>query len=246
LKKVDIDTLFGLWPYADIDISLERLLQVMRENDVRIAVTTSVRGFTCDFEGGNDDTLTAAADHAELIPAATIDPRQCFHSSEEVRRMIDREVKLFRFFPFAQEWPIHYSPFEAILRELDEYDEVVVMIPASAITSQARLGDVTTIEECVSKYGFRTVLLDVNYPAFAETILAMKRNSNLYVETRRLMPADALERFVDEIGEERILFGSGAPLKSIRSAVKPIEASSLTREQKQKILCKNASKLLRL
>jgi predicted TIM-barrel fold metal-dependent hydrolase len=69
---------------------------------------------------------------------------------------------------------------------------------------------------------------------------------NLYIESSRLISGftGLLERIVDAISPERLLFGSGSPFKEILPAILKIEHSKLNNVDKNNIAVTNSLKLL--
>lgn len=78
-------------------------------------------------------------------------------------------------------------------------------------------------------------------------ILAAKPHPNLFVDTSGAAPeAGILERAVDELGPERILYGSDVPVRDFRVAIARVTGSSLDAETRRRILFENARRLLKL
>ena len=74
------------------------------------------------------------------------------------------------------------------------------------------------------------------------------RHGNVYVDTssaRSIMPG-LVEWAVQEIGADRILFGSDTPLYSVAMQRARIDTAAITDAERQLILCENARKLLGL
>jgi predicted TIM-barrel fold metal-dependent hydrolase len=72
----------------------------------------------------------------------------------------------------------------------------------------------------------------------------MNLNKNLYIDSYLFSSPDSFDVLKKGAGCDRILFGSGAPLKYINSAIQIIEKSNLNEDDKNKIFYSNLKKLL--
>ena len=61
--RLDVSTLFGVWPKRKADIALPTLLALLREHHITRACALSASGIFYDFGEGNVETLAAAAEH---------------------------------------------------------------------------------------------------------------------------------------------------------------------------------------
>lgn len=86
MEIVDVNTLFGTWPRANRDVSLNTLLDLMSRHNVVETCSLSARGIFYDFHEGNDETLAACKAHPSIIPVATLN----------FTRILDGEKKLNR------------------------------------------------------------------------------------------------------------------------------------------------------
>jgi predicted TIM-barrel fold metal-dependent hydrolase len=77
-----------------------------------------------------------------------------------------------------------------------------------------------------------------------EVLSVMKSDAKIYLETHMLNSPDVIELAVNEVGVERLVFGSSAPLKYFSSALMPILGSGLSDEQKGAILGGNIRRLI--
>jgi predicted TIM-barrel fold metal-dependent hydrolase len=229
---------FGVWPKRQADIALSTLLSQMQRFGVRRACTLSAAGIFYDFVEGNAETLAAIDAHPELIPVGTVNPCRWLGCLDEARRLIDRGVQLFRFFPQYQEWHIGQAPFRKLLREVLAPAGVALMLPADmGITA---LGDMArAIANPVIVESFR-------YAVLSEAIVVMQEVPNIYVETHMINSPNWVELLKAEVGLDRILFGSNAPLAYVSAALAQIEYAEVSETDKDALLGGNLQRLLQL
>src|ERR687884_451931 len=111
---VDINTLFGPWPAAASDLSVEDLAGLMHRHGVGTCCTLSTVGLLLDHQAGNAATRAACAENPRLAPVATINPQCYFGGDAGLARLRADGFKLARFFPGLQGWDVDYAPFIAL------------------------------------------------------------------------------------------------------------------------------------
>ena len=82
------------------------------------------------------------------------------------------------------------------------------------------------------------------YPHLAELIAVMQDNPRLHAETHLIGGLDSIDVLAREVGADRLLFGSGAPLYCIRAATLPIQNAPLAEQDKERIFGGNVRDLL--
>lgn len=235
---LDVNTIFGFWPKRKADIRLETLLRLMQEKGIRQACTLSARAVFYDFVEGNQETLAAAQAHPQLIPVGTVNPCRWLGCIDEARRLIDQGVRLFRFFPQYQEWNIGQAPFRKLLREVLADSDVALMFPAEM--GFTAIGDMAaTIRNPVIVESFR-------YSSLAEAIVVMQEVPNVLIETHLINSPNWVELLKAEVGVDRIVFGSNAPLSYISAATAQIEGAQVPEEDKALIFGGNLRRILGL
>jgi predicted TIM-barrel fold metal-dependent hydrolase len=232
----DVSTVFGVWPKRRADISLPTLRRLMREHHITRACTLSAAGIFYDFIEGNNETLAVAAAHPELTPVGTVNPCRWLGCLDEARRLIDQGVRLFRFFPQFQEWHINQAPFRKLLREALAPAGVVLMLPAD-------LG-FTTIGDMAAAIPNPVIIEAFKYSFLAEAIVVMQETANIYIETHMINSPNWVELLKAEVGVERLIFGSNAPLAYVSAATAQIEHASISAADKALIFGGNLGRLL--
>jgi hypothetical protein len=234
----DVSTLFGVWPKRSADIALPTLLRRLRDHNIARACALSAAGIFYDFVEGNAETLAAAAAHPELVPVGTVSPCRWLGCLDEARRLIDLGVTVFRFFPQYQEWHISQAPFRKLLREVLAPAGVTLMLPAE-------LG-FTTIGDMAAGLPNAIIVESFRYASLSEAIVVMQEQPNIYVETHLINSPNWVELLKAEVGIDRLIFGSNAPLAYVSAATAQIEYASISDDDKDLIFGGNLSRLLGL
>lgn len=234
---LDANTVFGFWPKRKLDASAATLVSRLTATGVDRALTCSIRGWLYDFKEGNDETMKTCADSGgRLLPVATINPSTFFGTIEEVDRVVSMGFRVVRFFPTEQEWTVTQRHFGRLLAKLAG-SKLVLMVPSSQGFSA-----IASVFEGVPN----NVIIESKraYPHTAEMIVVMQETPNLYVETHSIGGMDYICTLTHEIGDDRLLFGSGAPQRCISSALLPILKADISDESKARILSGNLCRLM--
>ncbi|MCS7254393.1 MAG: amidohydrolase family protein [Armatimonadota bacterium] len=230
---IDCNTVVGFWVRRQVDSSAEALLKIMDKYGVVRALCVSTTAIFYDYRQGNEETLSIARrSNFRLYPVATVDPREYINCFKEIELRARQGWRLFRFFPDLQGWTVRYAPFRDIAQLLGEL-KLPFMLPAHAT------GVATEIAELVGELQVPVILTAVNYNNLSEIISVMKQTQHICIETHKLFSTGAYEILKEHVGVERIAYGSFAPVQYFASSYLPLIRSSLTDDEKRKILCEN-------
>ncbi len=233
---IDASTIFGFWPKRKADIALDTLLRLLDEHQISRACTLSAEGVFYDFVQGNRDTLAAAQAHPQLIPVGTVNPCRWLGCLDEARWLLDQGVRLFRFFPQYQEWHIGQAPFRKLLREVLAPTGVALMIPAEM--------GFTAIGNMAAEIPNPVIVESFRYASLAEALVVMQEVPNVFVETHMINSPNWVELLKAEVGVERIIYGSNAPLSYIAAATAQIEYAQVSEADKALIFGGNLRRIL--
>ena len=242
---IDVNTSFGESPRHRTDRSLARLVETLDGHHVGLAFTHSWRGVRYSYDDANTETLEAAQAHPGLLPVATLDLRHYLGWEREVERCLGEGIRLFRLFPEVQGWSISDSFFAALVAKLAG-SQGAVMLSIAGAGMVAGVPTPTTVGQITAPHGVPAILTAVNYHNMAETMAGMRRFPNLYAESHWLATPGAIEVLCDEVGTDRLLYGSGAPTYGVQRALNQILESSVSAQAKAQILGGNAARLFGL
>ncbi|HCN09157.1 MAG TPA: hypothetical protein DIT01_14620 [Lentisphaeria bacterium] len=234
---IDANTIFGFWPRRNVDISIERLDEIVTGFGVSQALTASARGILYDYVGGNRETIEMAARYSWSIPVATVDPREYLGNLDEIERVRDQGVQFIRLFPEHQKWPADYLPFHRIMEKLGEYPEIVVMLPAVH-------GFANLVDLC-KRYDNRFIVTGVMFSFLGECLEAFRFCPNFNITIELLNSVDAYETCAALGYLDRLHFGSNAPFSYFSSAYEMVTKSRLSADDKAAVLSGNMERLVR-
>lgn len=238
MKIIDINTTYGPYTGAKLEITASNLGERLNKSNIFRAVTLSSYGIYHSFRDGNSRTLKHCESIDILMPAATIDPRGYFGQMEILEQIKDSGFKLLRFFPEMQNWSPNHVVFEEILENNNK-----TLLPI--MVTCFRNGIITELYKMAKDIAkFPIILQGVGYENMSEAMCVLRKNQNFMIETSKITVPSSLEYLYSEIGEDRILFGSDACERSGRVARDYINMASLPDNVKEKIFYTNAERIL--
>ena len=236
-RIIDINTYFGPSDRAGVRWTLDDLLGLIDRYEIDRALTLSLRGVYYDFVAGNSDTMQVCRQHSHLVPVATIDPRRYIECLDEVRRCVDEEVRVFRFFPDVQGWPLDHVHLLRICEVIAEKG-AAIMVPGSVA------GAPSTAARLLGDLGVPVVILGVSYNTLAEVLASMETSEHIYCDGHVFDTPGAFELVRDVGGPHRAMFGSGIPERYFASAYYMVQHAQLSDEERDAVLYANAARAL--
>lgn len=234
---IDVNTFFGMDRHRDVAWSLDELLRLLDQHHVDRALTCSLRGVHYDFLAGNVETRAATRQHPHLIAVATLDPRRYLDCREEALRCLGEGLRLFRFFPDVQGWPVDGLHFLRLV-------EVIAAGGGALLLPGAAGGGPSLAARVLGDFGLPVVLLGAGYSVFGELLAALVTCDNLYCDVHGLNTPGSCELICREAGEGRLMLGSGLPERYFSSAYLLVQRAGLSQSQREAILGGNAARVL--
>ena len=220
--------MIGVHPAHRLDMSPERLIRDMDRHRISGSLTLSTIGIFHDHVVGNAATLEAAKANNRLIPVATINPKAYFGEALSTTR--SQGFRIMRFFG-----DVDTAAFKAILKQIAPL-KLPIMI--DEVTHHSSL------ISAMSDYPAPVVLCSVTNDTLSEALAVMAELPNVMLETHALTALGAMEMVVSRVGADRVIFGSGAPILSLPSALACVLSAELSDEDKAKILGGNIRRIL--
>jgi hypothetical protein len=230
----DVNTLFGAYPSKHPVGTAEGLAAVLKAQGVQWCLSLSTYGLFANDRDGNIETLAACRAIEQLIPVATMNPKDYLGQPDMIAAIVQAPFEMFRFFPHLQGWPIDFVPFSDILAMLTAHGPMPIMV------SIEDPGDITALARVVQEYRAPVIMEGVSGKTLGEAICVMRRADNLFIETHAIHVPDALPLLRDTVGIRRVLFGSNAPGRSLAAALRYVQRSGLSEEDRAAVLGGNA------
>ena len=237
LVAVDCNTFFGVRPDQRTDFSAETLTCMMAESGIAGALTLSLRGFHYYHQLGNAETLAICERFPQLIPAATINLARYVGWREDVDWCLAQGFRAFRFFPLEQHWSIKDVGFRQLCERLSPSRTPLFFTIAPGL-------DLNDLAERTADLGLPVVLLQGAYADESRTFALAKRYPHIHLDVTRRGTPHIVRYMVDELGLDRVLFGTNAPQSCIQPALNSVFVADLPEEATNQILSGNLLRLL--
>lgn len=236
MKILDVNTSFGFYPYRKVDTSLDSLRDILRSYQAK-ALSLSLKGIFYDATEGNEETLSLLRGERSLYPVATYDPRAYPKDIEYLEGLRAKGFLAIAFFPRLQGWIIDFAPFMEVL-DILKGEDLPIIIHTSGY------GELTRISSLAEEIRNPFIIAGFHYSNLSEAIAVMRRLENIYIESHLLNSPGTLEYLKRYVGVDRVIFGSGTPLLSFETALNVIVTSTLSEDEKEKVLSKNFEGIL--
>jgi len=212
--EYDVDVLFGAWPSHPEDPDLTMVRRHLGRSGIQHALAISTRGALFDAAAGNAETLQAAGARVpeagtgvggpEFIPVGTVDLRDAVGVGERLDELADQGVRCLRLFTMQQ----------GVLGATPAYEHVVGEAVARGMVL-LQDGDPRSFGPVLSGRGADVVFLDLHVYLLTDFLLIARDEPGFRATTRMLSSPDGIERVVETVGAEHLVFGSRTPFMDV-------------------------------
>lgn len=237
MAVIDCYTLLGAWPQAEVDLSLEALAAGMQARQVGRSLVTHATAIFYDAVDGNDQAIKVCSQHEPLTPVAVVNPLHYPDCLDEVSRCLDAGVQVFRLCPKEHGYPFcgTVGPLREVLRRMEG--------------AKLLLADLSGLAAPAISAGLEELLpvptaLTVTGKGLGVALHAAKNSQNVWIEVSRLDAGGSIEAAVKHAGANRVVFGSGQPLRSLGSAVTSVQYADLSDADRTAIFEGNLQRVL--
>ncbi len=201
------------------------------------------------FEEVHDKLTHLAALHRDrFVPFCRVDPWQRQGAEKEVRRcLLDRGMAGLFLHPLEENFPVNLPLVDPLIRVAEEASVPVMLAGGHVRVSLApQIGDLVRRWPDVSFVVTSGGQINVSGVALAEAQTLFQEYPNTWLETSGIYRLDFIEDIAEEIGAERILFGSDAPRYDMALELKRVQWAHRPEQEKALMAGGNASRLLGL
>ncbi|WP_276256030.1 amidohydrolase family protein [Halomontanus rarus] len=239
------------------------LVEEMDRTGVDRALVYHITARTEDAKAGNERLMDAIADFPRLEPSWVVTPDAIDEyggASAFVETMEEAGVGAVRMFPGEwswmhpdeEDWQLTDEELEPVLEELKEANAIVLLDSLSKRSGGFGFGDLVDVckkyEASSPDESELSFILTQQFPPVdipdGPMVEAVRSTENLYADTSRFQEFQGPRRFVDEVGLDRLLFGTHAPHSSIGASLGTVMQSQLTEEEKRQVSWGNLADLL--
>lgn len=225
----DVDTLIGVWPRQH-SVHGRSLRDVMGRVPLAGATVGSLRAALTDGPGGNAEVIDATAGVPDQVPTVSVDLRNPLGLPEVIESARPAGIRIMRLYPVWQGVEPTSPALRYALRGAAEAGLTVLMD-----------GDVRTYHVAVRDLGLDVVLLDVHAYHVADLVLLARDEPTVRASTRLLNGPDSIARVVGELGADRVLFGSRAPMQWTLPPLRTLQCSAISDDECAAVAYGNAA-----
>lgn len=221
----------------------EDLVRSMDQYGIERSGLSILNGTSC--RELNDRTLAAVRQFPDrIVGYAYINPRE-ENAKDEVRRCLETDgFRAVKFHSWKHGYfPDNNSALDGIVDVIAEYDVPILTHTGTPPLSLPQQWAVIAERHPKATFVFAHMgYLDYGYGC----IECAKRLPNVYVGSSGQVEIPIIQKAIDEMGPDRIVFGSDWPYKFVKSEIVKFDAYDLSEEDREKIFFKNAQKLWKL
>lgn len=236
----------------------DQLLREMDDHGIQEAILYSAiakeRQEVGEWEPlARDEALAWAEDEPRLHPVAVLNLHHMMSMPEpekDIAQMIERGIRMAVVFP-TRSYPYLINEWlcGGLLAALDTH-RVPVLLQNSELASRWPQFErvygfsVENIDWMCERYPNLPIILTGVASATQVLIPLMKRRSNLYIELSKCFIHQPVRFLSEQVGIERVLFGSGLPFTGPGPAMTEVHYAQVSEEEKRLVAGDNLRRLL--
>ena len=248
---IDCHAYNGKWPYWPVpEASPEQVAALAGSAGIDRIVVTSTRSIFVSWTDGNQETQAAAQAHPErLLAFAVAGPTELSHRLNAHCLKLDATVRGVRLFPQFHTYHLLYEPFIDELCEQAAALQIPVQLPLRVLMNWGMpmldLGWMAAIVDRHPKTPW--ILTGLNYFHELRVGLAlMRRHDSVHLETSCIQGFEAIRKVVEEVGSDRLLFGTGLPFQNAAAGVAKVCHARISDAGREAVFGGNARRLLKI
>ena len=238
---------YGSWlDFAVYQNSAEEMLAVMDGLGIDRLAISSLDACYSGQTRGNQETYAVAAAHPDRFVAyCVINPNFPELIEEELEQWPQQGPRpLIKLHPFLHRYPVTGPNYRAMWEYADRTSAVVL---THTWESDPTCGPLL-LEPIARQYPRARILLGhsgVTRKGIAEAIQAARSCENLYLDTTSSQNHEGIiEHCVEQVGVERVLYGSDLPFLEAAGGIGQVAYADLPDSQKEAILGLNFKRLI--
>lgn len=241
---IDAHAHLGAWPGWRVKVrSPQELVNLLKDEGIDYALTSSFKSILYDFREGNQELLEAAAKFPQIIPLLCLNPwylEESLHDLDDCRQRGFVGIKLH---PAYHNYRLDSAIAEPILERCATEG---IPILTHSTEGDARCGS-GNMRAAAEKHP--DLILVIGHSAIFASPYAVEvafDHPNVYLEISVNYEAGKLERTVERVGCDKLLFGSDVPLHHPSVMLQRIRVMGLSAQDEEKILWRNTARLFSL
>lgn len=215
--RFDCDVMAGHWPArADLDLSPERISQLLERGGIDSALVSSGRAVWFDEAGGNAEADEWASAHGWQACYA-VNLRDAWGIGERLDRWAEAGVRSIRLPGVTQ----------GISPGAPGYQLTVQEAAARGFVMLAE-GAFSAVQGAFRGLGAKVIFCDASYYETADFLIAAEAEPGFVASTRKLLGPDTLAIVAETVGAHHLAYGSGTPLQDLEPTLWRLRDERLT------------------
>ena len=235
---IDAYSLVGAIPIRSSPVDFPQLFGDMASNGVDHAMVASLRALHADARKGNNHLFASGAGDIRVLPVGVVAPLAGAHDIEVLIEDCVANNAVALAFPADPSIPFSSLAFQQTLRTATRSRLPLVAYGANTPGTPSELAGLT------NDLGCRLLLSGAGYLLLDELLAVLDEYDHVYIDTSWQVTPGSIELLVKHAGPEKVLFGSGVPVRPIRPALNMVLDANIGDEIKRKILSSNALRFL--
>ena len=235
---IDAYSLVGSIPIRSSPVDLPQLFAQMKSVGVNHAMVASLRGLHADARKGNDYLFGSTSKDPRILPVGVVAP---LAGALDIENLVEECVENNAV---ALALPADPSlAFSSLV-----FQKTLITVANSKLPLIAygatKPGVPSELAKLTSDLGCRLLFSGTIYFLLDELLAVINDYDHVYNDTSWQTTPGAIELIVQNGGSEKLLFGSGGPVRPIRPALNTVLDTDIDDKDKRKILGSNALRFL--
>jgi uncharacterized protein len=228
--------------------TVDDLLQAMDENGIAQAVLSPLKPVDYHLGPENDRIWQAVAAHPDrFVGFARVDPWQGEAAVAEVQRACDLGLVGLFLHPFEEQFAANDEQVFPLMEFLRERNLPLLLAGGyPGFSHPSQIGDLARQFQDVAIIATHGGQLNISGLLLADAGRMLRANPNVVMETSGIYREDFIEDTVQELGAERVVFGSNAPYMDLGFETLRVRLAHLSDAEKELVGNGNPRRILRL
>lgn len=219
---------------------------------INMMCISAMKALANDVREGNDDMIALTQEFpGRFIGLAVANPRYTDEIYDELERCFQNEtVRGIKIHPttYVHHYPLNGPKYEPVWEFAKKHDCPILM--HAGPRSEIPYCGPDLIDDVAQRHPEVKILIGHagsydSWQSLDEHIAVVKKHDNLFLETSTMNRFyKAVDYMVQEVGSERVIFGSDGPFHSIIAEFGSIVYARISLQEKENVLGRNMARLL--
>lgn len=227
-------------------LTVTGLLKSMDSIGIDMALACPFKPLSYDLNQANLTLSYQINDHEDrLFGAVRVDPWQPDAVDTLLRGIERKNMRAMYLNPWEENFQVNANILDPLM-DIASSKRISVMIAAGYpwVSEALQILDLAKRWQDVQIIMTNGGQINISGLGQANASLALQQSQNLYIDTGGIYRQDFIDETVQELGGQRVLFGSGSPYFDQRYEIKRVEVAEVSESDRDLIFFGNAKRLL--